>query len=72
LVAAMEAEWDPASDAYADTYHDDLLALIKRKAAGEIVEAPPPTAEEPAGAEVVDIMDLLKRSLEEKKAAREA
>ncbi len=71
LVQSMETEWDPDDEAYADTYHDDLLALIKRKAGGETVESPPP-AQEAEGAEVVDIMSLLKRSLEEKKAAREA
>jgi DNA end-binding protein Ku len=67
LVKAMEAEWNPESDAYRDTYHDDLLALIERKAKG--VEVPPaPEAVEDEGAEVVDIMTLLKASLEERRA----
>ncbi len=71
LVQSMEKDWDPNDEAYADTYHDDLLALIKRKATGgEIEEAPEP--EEPKGAEVIDIMSLLKQSLEEKKVPREA
>jgi len=65
LVATIETEWDPA--AYRDTYHDDLLALIERKAAGEtveVVQAPAPQAT------VVDIAELLKRSVEEARRAR--
>ena len=68
LVATIETDWDPA--AYRDTYHDDLLALIQRKAKGEsvaIAEAPA----EPVG-QVVDIMELLKRSVEDARATRHA
>lgn len=71
LVKAMEKDWNPDDDAYADTYHDDLLALIKRKASGGKIEKPP-EVKEPEGAEVVDIMALLKQSLEEKKVAAKA
>lgn len=65
LVDSMVDEWDPSS--YADTYHDDLMALIARKVeAGELTAAKPapeaPAAKEGAG--VVDIMDLLKKSVE--------
>jgi DNA end-binding protein Ku len=67
LVGSMETEWDPEDDAYRDTYREDLLGLIKQKAAGVEPEAPPPPAEEPEG-EVVDIMALLKRSIEERSA----
>jgi len=68
LVAAMETDWDPSDEAYADTYRDDLLALIRRKAGGEHIEAPPePVA--PEGAEIVDIMSLLKASLESQAAS---
>lgn len=66
LVATIETDWDPA--AYHDTYHDDLLALIKRKAAGGAVEVPEALTE-PLG-EVVDIMELLKKSVEDARAAR--
>ena len=69
LISTMEADWHPDDAVYADTYREDLLALIKRKAGGETVEAPPPPEHE--GAEVVDIMDLLKKSLENQ-AVREA
>jgi DNA end-binding protein Ku len=67
LVATIETEWDPS--AYRDTYRDDLLALIARKAEGETVAAPEPP--QPT-AEVVDIMDLLKRSVEEARRAKSA
>ena len=65
LVATIETAWDAA--AYHDTYHDDLLALVERKAAGEVISAPEPPA---PTAQVVDIMDLLKRSVEEARAAK--
>ncbi len=70
LVSTMETEWTPGDEAYADTYRDDVLALIGRKAGGVAIEAPPPPVE-PEGADVVDIMSLLKRSLESQ-AAHEA
>jgi DNA end-binding protein Ku len=68
LVATIESDWDPS--AYRDTYHDDLLALIERKANGEVVEVAEQPAEE--GAQVVDIMTLLKQSVEDARAARNA
>ena len=40
LVATIETDWDPQR--YHDTYHDDLLALIERKAEGEAIAAPEP------------------------------
>jgi len=67
LVRTIETDWDPAR--YTDTYHDDLLALIERKAAGEAIEIAEPVAEQP-GAAVVDIAELLKRSVEDARAAR--
>lgn len=67
LVTAIETDWDPSG--YHDTYRDDLLALIERKAEGEVIEI----AEEPApAAEVVDIAELLKRSLHDARRAKEA
>ncbi|MDR3686154.1 MAG: Ku protein, partial [Coriobacteriia bacterium] len=65
LVATIETDWDPSR--YRDTYHEDLLALITRKAEGETIVAPEPAA---PTAEVVDIMDLLKRSVEEARRAK--
>jgi DNA end-binding protein Ku len=68
LVATIETDWDPSR--YKDTYHDDLLALIKRKAKGETIEVPEAPA--PTGGEVVDIMGLLKQSVEDARKAKSA
>jgi DNA end-binding protein Ku len=69
LVDAMVDSFDPS--ALKDTYHDDLLSMIERKVATGEVETPPEVPEAPAeGGEVVDIMDLLKRSLESQKVAK--
>ena len=65
LVESLAAEWDPA--AFRDTYRDDVLALIDEKlAAGEgYAPEPLPPRTEPTG-EVVDMMALLKQSLDER------
>lgn len=69
LVDAMVDEFDPSQ--LKDTYYDDLMALIQRKVETGEVEVPPEVPEERAeGGEVVDIMDLLKRSVESQKAAK--
>ena len=75
LVDGMTAKWDP--DEYRDSYHEDLLALIeKRVQAGqtEVITEPSEEGEErPAKGEVIDLMALLKRSVETKgKAGRAA
>ena len=64
LVETMASSWEPAR--YRDTYRDELLRLVKEKVEkGEVTTAPTPSAEELEG-EVVDIMALLKRSVEER------
>jgi DNA end-binding protein Ku len=73
LVEDMAGEWDPKK--YKDTYRDDLLKRIKEKVkAGETEELTEPEkdAAKPAkGADVIDLMSLLKQSVERKpKAAR--
>jgi DNA end-binding protein Ku len=64
LVEGMYSDWDPAK--YHDTYHDELRAYIKKKVeAGEtaaIEEVPPAKAVRKA--EVIDLMALLKKSVE--------
>lgn len=66
LVSTIESDWNP--EQYKDTYHDDLLALIQRKAQGETIT--PTTEPEQPMAEVVDIMELLKQSLEQARAEK--
>ena|SRR5215210_480816 len=68
LVEGMVSEWDP--DRYKDTYVDDMMAMIHRRVKAGQTEAgaePPPEEEEarPARGKVVDLMALLKQSVEE-------
>ena len=60
LVDSLAADFDP--DKYRDSYREDVLALIERKAAGEQI-AVQPTAEEEQ-APVPDLMSALKASLD--------
>ncbi|HAL31024.1 MAG TPA: Ku protein [Coriobacteriia bacterium] len=71
LVSALEAEWEPGQ--YTDTYRNDLLDLIKKKveAGGTMLASAEEAGEAPAG-EVVDIMDLLRRSVESAARDKEA
>jgi len=62
LVEALVTDWDPS--VYRDTYRERLVALIERKVETGEVSAPPETPA-PATPQVVDIMDLLKRSVEQ-------
>jgi DNA end-binding protein Ku len=69
LVSALVEPWEPAQ--YSDTYRNDLLDLIKRKIeeGGRVITEMP--GKEPAAAgQAIDIMDLLKRSVEAAKAQR--
>jgi DNA end-binding protein Ku len=61
ILASKEGKFDPAK--FKDEYETALKALIKRKAAGETIEA----AEEPAPSHnVIDLMEALKGSLKSK------
>ncbi|HZE59415.1 MAG TPA: Ku protein [Burkholderiales bacterium] len=65
LIEDMADEWQP--EKYHDTYHEDLLERIEEKVkAGEteVVAEPEKEAREPKRAEVVDLMALLKKSVE--------
>jgi DNA end-binding protein Ku len=68
----MSDKWKP--EEFHDTYHEDLMALIeKRVEAGqtEVVTEPSEEQEErPAKGEVIDLMALLKRSVEAKGKVR--
>ena len=74
LVEDMADEWHP--DRYKDTYKDDLLKRIKQKVkAGETEELTAPEKEprKEKSADVIDLMSLLKKSVEHKpKPARRA
>ena len=59
LVNSLAAEWDPAT--YTDQYRDNLMRIIQSKAKGKTVELE--SAAEPRQAEVVDLMERLRRSL---------
>jgi DNA end-binding protein Ku len=65
LVEGMTGEWDPAK--YTDTYRDDLMQLIQQRIESGNTNAPDETPVEeiadPKG-DVIDIMALLKRSVE--------
>ena len=69
LVEAMVEPFDPSK--LTDSYRDDVLDLIERKVTtGEVATEPQPVEAAPAGGgEVIDMMALLKRSLEQAKGA---
>jgi DNA end-binding protein Ku len=73
LIDDMADEWKP--DKYHDTYHEDLLKRIEAKVkAGETEEITEPEKDEKRekGADVIDLMALLKKSVETKKPHKRA
>ncbi len=69
LVETMAEAWRP--EQYHDEYRDKLMAWIEEKAETGAVAAMP-EAEEPAAAgKVVDMMDLLRRSVEQTRARQQ-
>jgi DNA end-binding protein Ku len=67
LIDDMAEKWKP--ETFKDTYRDDLLARIEEKVkAGQTEQITPPEKgkREPAGAQVIDLMALLKKSVERK------
>lgn len=70
LVDGMSSPWEP--EKYRDEYRDDVMALIEKKVkAGktELIEQPAKPRERRM-AEVVDLMSLLKKSVEESEKKR--
>jgi DNA end-binding protein Ku len=59
LVEALTRKFEPKR--YRDTFRDELLGLIERKAEGQEIEIAP--SHEPEPTKVIDLMDALKRSL---------
>lgn len=72
LIEAMVTPWEPA--AYRDEYRDDLLRVIEEKErTGRVEEvAPSEGVGAPAEGQVVDIMALLKRSVDQVRGSRGA
>lgn len=62
LVEGLADTWDPKR--YRDDFHDDLVAVIEEKARTGQVTTKHAVAEEGGGAQIIDIMSLLKRSIE--------
>jgi DNA end-binding protein Ku len=63
LVNSLAAEWDPSK--YTDEYRANLMRIIEAKTKGKEVTLESP--QEPRQAEVVDLMERLRRSLEQSK-----
>jgi DNA end-binding protein Ku len=66
LVNSLAADWDPSK--YTDQYRENLMRIIQAKMKGKKVELEPAT--EPRQAEVVDLMERLRRSLAQSGGAR--
>lgn len=67
IVEGMTSRWDPKK--YKDAYREDVLAMVRRKVkAGRTRVIEVPEEEEPEMAEVVDLMPLLRRSVEKTKS----
>jgi DNA end-binding protein Ku len=72
LIDDMSEKWQP--EKFKDTYRDDLMARIDEKVkAGQTEEITEPEKgrKEPAGAEVIDLMALLKKSVARKQEKQE-
>jgi DNA end-binding protein Ku len=70
LVEAMSTEWNP--EKYKDEYRESLMHWIEKKAREGDMATPPegvPSEERERGAEVIDLMTLLKKSVQEKAGA---
>lgn len=73
LVKDMSADWQP--EEYVDTFQDQIMQLVETKARDGKIEnvETPGDADEQKSADVIDLTELLKRSLNSKKLpAREA
>ena len=70
LVEDMSDKWQP--EAFHDTYREDLLKRVEAKIkAGQTEEIPEPEKDKGRkGGEVVDLMSLLKKSIEKKPARK--
>ena len=71
LIDDMSEHWNPAE--FEDTYHEDLMhrieEKIKRGETAEITEPEKESKEAPKSAQIIDLTELLKKSLRGDKAA---
>jgi len=65
IVDTLTGDWDPAQ--YHDTYVEELRTIIDAKADGETIEVD--EGEEAGGAQVLDLMDALRASLDASKGS---
>jgi DNA end-binding protein Ku len=65
LVEALASEWDPSR--FADEYREELLRMIAERTP-EHVEEPDEEPSEDAGSRIKDLMETLRRSVEQAKA----
>ena len=72
LVKDMSEDWKP--EQYKDQFHDDIMSMVKKKvAAGKTEEVlKPEKAEEAPPSNVIDLTELLKKSLARRKHVGEA
>jgi DNA end-binding protein Ku len=73
LIDEMSGKWDPSQ--YTDTYRQDLMKRIKEKIRNKETHeltAAEKTREPRKTAQVIDLMEVLKKSLEQGKGARRA
>ncbi len=71
LVEEMNEAWKP--ETFHDTYHEDLMTLIEKRiktGQTEVVTTPEEEEQQPAKGEIIDLMALLKRSVETKGKGR--
>lgn len=73
LIDDMTGEWNPSE--FKDTYSRDLLARVKEKIKARETHKLTPaekTREPRQSAQVIDLMEVLKKSLEQGKGAKRA
>jgi DNA end-binding protein Ku len=68
LIDSMSDTFDP--NRYKDDYYEKVMDVIRMKVAGVATEAPAPAGPRPA--KVVDLMEVLKQSLNETRKAKAA
>ncbi len=67
LIDSLARPWEP--ETYRDTYREELLEIVERKARGEEIVTSEP-GEEPA--EVIDLVSALRQSIEQSRGRQEA